>query len=58
MTRFGSGMAPTQRAILYLLPGPVTALWAAETGREVTLVVHNLQTGQYEASRLGLACAQ
>ena len=41
-----------------LLPGPVTALWAAQTGREVTLVVHNLQTGQYEASRLGLACAQ
>lgn len=40
------------------LPGPMTALWRAETGREVTLVVHNLQTGEYEASRLGLACAQ
>jgi hypothetical protein len=40
------------------LPGPVTALWTAETGREVTLVFHNLQTGEYEASRLGLACAQ
>ena len=40
------------------LPGPVTALWAAESGREVTLVVHNLQTGEYEASRLLVACAQ
>jgi hypothetical protein len=40
------------------LPGPVTALWPAESGREATLVVHNLQTGEYEASRLGLACAE
>jgi hypothetical protein len=34
------------------LPGPVTALWPA------TLVVHNLQTGEYEASRLALACTE
>ncbi|HEX5229457.1 MAG TPA: hypothetical protein VFW44_17215 [Bryobacteraceae bacterium] len=40
------------------LPGPVTALWPAESGREATLVVHNLQTGEYEASRLGLACTR
>jgi hypothetical protein len=40
------------------LPGPVTALWSSETRGETTLVVHNLQTGEYEASRLGLACAQ
>jgi hypothetical protein len=40
------------------LPGPVTALWPSETRGETTLVVHNLQTGEYEASRLGLACAQ
>ncbi len=40
------------------LPGPVTALWPAETLGETTLVVHNLQTGEYEASRLGLACSQ
>jgi len=40
------------------VPGPVTALWPAESGKDVTLVVHNLQTGEYEASRLGLACAQ
>jgi hypothetical protein len=40
------------------LPGPVTALWAAETRGEATLVVRNLQSGEYEASRLGLACSQ
>jgi hypothetical protein len=40
------------------LPGPVTALWPAETRGEVTLVVRNAQTGEYEASRLGLACSQ
>ncbi len=42
--------------------GPVTALWpsesGAESGKAATLVVHNLQTGQYEASRLGLACTE
>jgi hypothetical protein len=40
------------------LPGPVTALWPAETRGQVTLVVRNTQTGEYEASRLGLACSQ
>ena len=40
------------------LPGPVTALWPAESDREATVVVHNLQTGEYEASRLLVACAQ
>jgi hypothetical protein len=40
------------------LPGPVTALWPAESTRQATLVVHNLQTGEYEASRLGLACTE
>ncbi len=39
------------------LPGPVTALWPAETRGQVTLVVHNAQTGEYEASLLGLACS-
>jgi hypothetical protein len=39
-------------------PGPVTALWPAESTRQATLVVHNLQTGNYEASRLGLACTE
>jgi hypothetical protein len=40
------------------LPGPVTALWPAEAPRQATLVVRNLQTGQYEASRLAVACTQ
>ena len=40
------------------LPGPVTALWESDSRSQVTLVVHNLQTGEYEASRLGLACSQ
>lgn len=40
------------------LPGPETALWPAETRGQATLVVHNLQTGEYEAYRLGFACAQ
>jgi hypothetical protein len=40
------------------LPGPVTALWPSETPGQVTLVVRNAQTGEYEASRLGLACSQ
>jgi len=39
-------------------PGPVTALWASGSGRDATLVVHNLQTGEYEASRLLVACVQ
>ena len=40
------------------LPGPVTALWPAETSGQATLVVRNSKTGNYEASRLGLACAE
>jgi hypothetical protein len=39
-------------------PGPVTALWPAESTRQATLVVHNLQTGEYEPSRLALACTE
>ncbi len=40
------------------LPGPVTALWPADSDKAATLVVHNLQTGEYEASRLGVACTE
>jgi hypothetical protein len=42
----------------FSLPGRVTALWPAETSHQVTLVVRNFKTGNYEASRLGLACAE
>ena len=40
------------------VPGLVTALWPAETRGQVTVVVRDSQTGDYAASRLGLACAQ
>ncbi len=40
------------------LLGRGTALGPAATQAEATLVVRNLQTGEYEASRLGLACSQ
>jgi hypothetical protein len=40
------------------LAGPVTALWPAESKDQVTLVVHNRQTGMYEASRVSLSCTQ
>jgi hypothetical protein len=40
------------------LAGPVTALWPAESRGQATLVIRNPQTGEYEASRLGLACAE
>ena len=40
------------------LAGPVLALWPAEAPSEATVVIRNLKTGTYEASRLGLACAQ
>jgi hypothetical protein len=36
--------------------GPVTALWPA--GREAMVVARNLQTGEYESSRLLLACTE
>ncbi len=52
-----SGQAvPASEALA--LPGPVTALWPAETPGQVTLVIRNSKTGNYEASRLGLACAE
>jgi hypothetical protein len=53
---YNSQATPASEALP--LPGLVTALWPTETRGEVTLVVHNAQTGNYEASRLGLACSQ
>jgi hypothetical protein len=40
------------------MPGPITALWPAEPAGQATLVVRNSKTGNYEASRLGVACAE
>ena len=41
-----------------VLPGPVTALWPSETAGQSTLVIRNSKTGNYEVSRLGVACAE
>lgn len=49
---------PVVRSEALALPGPVTALWPAETPGQATLVVRNSKTGNYEASRLALACAE
>jgi hypothetical protein len=43
---------------LLFLPGPVTALWPSETPGQSTVVIRNSKTGNYEASRLGVACAE
>ncbi len=40
------------------LAGPVTALWPSESDDQVTVVVHDKQTGMYEASRVSLTCRQ
>jgi hypothetical protein len=53
----GNGLA-TPMSDPLSLPGPVTALWPSGAGQEATLVVDNLQIGEYEAFRLALACAQ
>ncbi len=49
---------PVARSEAMTLPGQVTALWPAETPGQATLVVRNSKTGNYEASRLALACAE
>ena len=38
------------------LNGTVTALWSEPSGNGVIAVVHNRQTGKYEASRIEIAC--
>ena len=38
--------------------GQVTSLWTEAGGTSAIGVVHNLQTGSYEAYRLGIACGQ
>jgi hypothetical protein len=49
---------PVALSAAIALSGPVTALWRAERSTQATLVTRNLQTGNYEASRLSLACTQ
>jgi len=40
------------------LSGSVSALWPAETSGQATLVTRNSKTGNYEVSRLRVACAE
>jgi len=52
------GGQPVARSESVSLSGPVTALWPAEAPAQATLVVRNSNTGNYEASRLAVACAE
>ena len=52
------GGQPVARSEPISLPGPVTALWPAVEPAQATLVVRNSNTGNYEASRLAVACAE
>src|SRR5262249_53707117 len=49
---------PFARGEPMVLHGPVTALWPSINPGEATVVVQNSKTGDYEASRLGVSCAQ
>jgi hypothetical protein len=49
-----AGLQPLTERVA--VPGPVVALWTAETDKEVSLVVRNNRTGEYEASRVSLVC--
>jgi hypothetical protein len=40
------------------MSGAVTALWTEPSGNGAIAVVHNQQTGKYEAFRLELSCSQ
>jgi hypothetical protein len=40
------------------LPGPILALWPSDDGTYVRAVVHNLQTGNYEAYVVTASCSQ
>jgi hypothetical protein len=38
--------------------GPVTAIWPGAAGVDANVVVRNLTTGNYEASRVAIACSE
>ena len=58
----GSSLVPEASTIA--LPGVLTALWSArmpsraQDDREALAVVHDIQTGRYEAFHLSLSCAR
>jgi hypothetical protein len=58
----GTSLVPEASTIA--LPGVLTALWSArmpsrpQDDREAVAVVHDMQTGRYEAFHLSLSCAR
>jgi hypothetical protein len=47
---------PTPSGEPLAFAGAITALWPAETGTQVTAVVHNRKTGNYEVYRVEIGC--
>lgn len=41
-----------------VLDGPVTAIWPSEKKNQVTVVINNRTTGNYEASRVAVSCSE
>jgi hypothetical protein len=41
-----------------VLDGPVTAIWPSEKKNQVTVIVNNRTTGNYEASRVAVSCSE
>jgi len=52
----GGNIKPT--TVPLVLDGPVTAVWPSETKDQVTVIVNNRTTGNYEASRVSVSCTQ
>ena len=53
-----TGREPVAASIPLEVSGAVTALWTESGGTSVVAVVHNSETGRYEAFRLTLTCGR
>jgi hypothetical protein len=53
-----TGREPVAASIPLEVGGAVTALWTGSGGTGVVAVVHNSETGEYEAFRLTLSCGR
>ena len=52
----GGNVRPT--TVPLVLGGPVMAIWPSEKKDQVTVIVNNRTTGNYEASRVAVSCSQ
>ena len=52
------GRQPVAASMPLEVSGAVTALWTGSDGSSVVAVVHNSETGRYEAFRLTLTCGR